>query len=164
MIFHVDLSPGNFVGFNKSMAEIAREFIVGPSAASVDDRAPILDGSQRLPAEHCETLWPSHRMQIVHELEWYRLASAIQYPATDPRCGRFAIDWKAVAQGWHPLPYLATNLPEFPTGLRLHGNSIALLMTGYPGFTDRNPDEPLPREEAGAQETPADDHDFSADH
>jgi hypothetical protein len=125
---------GSHHGLNVLTAQAARKFVVGPKRDSVEQYREALEFPPY------ETMIPqvvtSPRMQVVHELDWDRLATAIAYDSTDPRLPGFEIDWATVSASWHVLPLLPANLPEFTTGLQLRGRSIWLYMTEVPGFTD----------------------------
>jgi hypothetical protein len=134
-IDHVSLLPGNHVGLNAAISKVARQFIIGPTQDSVERHIRYM--GQGAGHTFNPQMWASHRMQIVHEFEWYRLVRALQYaPEADVR-DRFALDFTGLDGAWHPpIVLLPTNLPEFRTGLRLRGRTIELAMSEVPGFTD----------------------------
>jgi hypothetical protein len=75
------------------------------------------------------------RILVAHEFEWHRLAAALARGM--PETETFPVDFASLPQEWYvPIVILPTNLPEFPTGLRLMGNLLWLLLFGVDGFTD----------------------------
>jgi hypothetical protein len=139
LIEHVHLSPDEHVGLNNVLAAGASEFIAGEIRAAVDAYHATMQQPQ--PDQGAASLdsLPSHRMQIVHDKEWYRLASVIRLPATDERVREFKIDWEAIGKAWYPPVVLTLNRPMFGTGLRQRGRSIDLCLTEVPGYTDYSP-------------------------
>jgi Protein of unknown function (DUF4238) len=144
------MKPKTHIGLNRTVARYARDFMIGPTAQSVESY--LTDFRHPSPPD---TLTPqaatSHRMQIVHENEWDRLVCAIARDPDELRDQQFKIDWNVVASDWYTIPLSAMNLPEFNTGLRLRGRSIVLDMTEVPGFTDYKPG-PFPWEKSSTSE------------
>jgi hypothetical protein len=133
-IDHEALSRQDVWGLNGAVATAAQEFIVGSTRKALEAYAARFRDPP-MPVEMIEWIWPSHRMMLMHEWEWYRLASAIRYPAGDSRLASFDVDFEVIAADWHPTVFLGVNIPEFATGLRCRGKSIEFGMTEVPGFT-----------------------------
>jgi hypothetical protein len=139
-IDHVWLQPNNHVGLNAAMSKIAHEFLVGSTRESVERHAGYMGQDAEAGYTFNPQMWTSHRMQIVHEFEWYRLVRSLQYSPEDNIIDRFALDFAVQDADWSPpIVMVPTNLPEFQTGLRLRGRSIELAMSEVPGFTDYSP-------------------------
>lgn len=131
----VHLTRGGEAGLNESMAHAAREFVLGPTQSSVAELAPILSHKSPLSDSELMQRWPfSHRMLVVHDLEWFRIVSAVCDKDTSKH-KHFEVDAEVLAQGWVPPIHLAVNLPPFLTGLRRRQQSIYLNLSGAPGFT-----------------------------
>lgn len=135
LIERTPLKPRSHLTLNRTIARYARDFIIGSDVHTVESSLTDLQGPPPP-----ETLTPqtatSHRMQIVHENEWDRLVCAIRHYPGELKDQQFEIDWDVVTGDWYIVPLLPLNLPEFKTGLRLRGRSIALNMSEVPGFTD----------------------------
>lgn len=147
---HKQLNTNNHVGLNAAISRMAHEFIVGPTCQSVETHVSYMGQNKEANDTFTPQMLTSHRMQIVHEFEWYRLASALRYSPRADVSDRFALDFEG-AEGadddWSPpIVLLPTNLPEFKTGLRLRGRCIELAMSVVPGFTDGSP-PPFPWDE-----------------
>jgi hypothetical protein len=144
LIEREDLRPRRHATLNASLARFAREFIIGPDRGGVEAYASELEV-----AGPPTTLIPqsitSHRMQIVHEMDWDRLVCAIKHTPEDLKDIGFEIDWSAVTNDWYVPPFLPTNMPEFKGALKLRGRSISLCMGEVPGFTDHS-EGPFPWE------------------
>lgn len=134
-IDHAQLKPNNYLRFNAAVSDTAGKYLIGPTRESVERHIHYM-------GEDADTtfnpqMWTSHRMQIVHEFEWYRLVRALQYAPEEDVDDRFSLDLTSLGDGWKPPIFLVpTNLPEFTTGLKLHGRIIELAMSEVPGFTD----------------------------
>ncbi len=118
-IERVYLSGNNFNDFNRTFAETSTNFIIGPSAESVEQYKDLLTNSTgaKIPIE---MIWPDHRVMIAHEHEWYRLVGLIKKSPAEITSKDFEeINSHAVLNGWHPILALPTNLPNFPSGLGL---------------------------------------------
>jgi hypothetical protein len=155
LIERQDMRPRNHIALNASIAEFAREFIIGPNRDAVEAHARELKSSGPP-----ETLIPqsvtSHRMQIVHEMEWDRLVCAIRHTPKELKDIGFDIDWNVVASDWYVMPLVPTNMPDFQGGIQLRGKSISLYMSEVPGFTDYA-EGPFPWERPKTEVETADD-------
>jgi hypothetical protein len=138
-IEHHDLAVGDHINFNKTMAAIGSEFLVGPTEESVLSLAEQMDQPNVVSPEMVASLWPRPLMRVAHEWEWHRLVTAIQKKSSELTTHNFqAFDAKALAKGWCPMLFFPINLPDFPTGIRLLKNmTIGLAMTEVSGFTDK---------------------------
>lgn len=134
---------------NETLARRAQQFIFGPTQESVSERIRDFRADTR-DVSDTEMAWPfSARMMRVHELEWHRALAAIE---KDPQevDRTFDIDWDLIPSDM-PV-FLATNLPDFTSGLHLRGRGLHLAMSRVPGFTDVPLDAPLPWDEDGYPE------------
>lgn len=162
VIEHGTLNPDDQRKFNGAMASIAQEFLVGPTAGSVEIHRQALD-------DNCLDLdmlkgffWPNSKVLRAHEFEWHRVVTA-----TSKKSSRLTQhdlqhkDWDVIAKDWFPQPVIfPVNLRDFPSGLLLRGDKIYLAMTEVPGFTDGTKNSPYviraPKttDRAGPQEPP----------
>lgn len=134
-IDHAQLKPSNYLRLNAAMSTVAGEFLAGPTRESVEQHIHCM--GQDSGDTFNPQMWTSHRMQIVHEFEWYRLVRALRYAPEQDVDDRFALDFTNLTDDWAPpAVFLPTNLPEFVTGLKLRGRIIELAMSEVPGFTD----------------------------
>lgn len=134
-IDHVWLVPNNQFGLNAAMSKAAREFLVGPTEDSLRQHVRYM-GSQASVTFN-PMMHTSHRMQIVHEFEWYRLVRAMRFAPDESRADRFDLHFSDLGEDWSPpLVPIPVNLPEFKSGLSLRGRTITLSMSVVPGFTD----------------------------
>jgi hypothetical protein len=134
-IDHAHLKPKSYLRLNLLTSRVAREFIVGPTQQSVEQQA------NHMGQDSGKTFTPqmrtSHRMQVVHEREWYRLIGAMRYTPEQDVSDRFAFDFSALIGDWAPpIAIFPKNFQGFTTGLKLRGRVIELAMSTVPGYTD----------------------------
>lgn len=145
-MMHVDLDPGDQRNFNESVAETATQFVVGANRTDVQEVQASL-GQHPTQFDFLHAAWGEHRLLVAHEMEWYRLVSAVSREPISRSVFAWPLNFEVLASGWVPYMWLPTNLPDFASGLRSDGQSILFGLTPIPGFTDR-PGEPFPWEEA----------------
>lgn len=133
---HRTLTENDQKNFNEAMANISRGFIAGPDAASLEPHKEAL-ARKKLKAEFVEAFWPNPLIRVAHEFEWYRAVTAISKKSGNlTQAAMQDMDWDVIARDWAPMVILPTNLRDFPSGLLLQKDKIALAMTEVPGFTD----------------------------
>lgn len=137
---YTQLPLGNHVGLNRSISQSAHEFILGSTYDSVQSQAAERGKGKDTASTISPLMLTSHRMQIVHEFEWYRAVSAVKFSPGDNQISEFEIDWAEVGRDWSPATiFMSPTLPTFTTGLSLRGRTLVLGMTAVPGFTDYAP-------------------------
>lgn len=141
-IDHRTLTENDQINFNEAMANISRGFIAGPDAVSLEPHKEAL-ARKKLKAELVEAFWPNPLVRVAHEFEWYRAATAISKKSGNlTQAAMQDMDWDVIARDWAPMVILPTNLRDFPSGLLLQKDKIALAMTEVPGFTDGTANSP----------------------
>lgn len=145
------LAKNDQKNFNEAMANISDGFIAGPDAASLELHKATL-ARKELNAKLVEAFWPTPRIRIAHEFEWFRAVTAISDKSSAlTQLSLQHMDWGVIARDWAPGVILPTNLKEFPSGLLLQKDRIAFAMTEVPGFTDGTTNSPYiispPRQE-----------------
>lgn len=134
-ISHDQIGTGALRILNERMAHTARRFVAGERERTISGLAGMMREAT-CPNHVSLAVLPSHRLQTVHEAQWFRLVTAIRRSAKDPRLRGFDVDWRVVADGWHPPFFAPMNLPSYNCGLGLRGRALELGMQGVPGFTD----------------------------
>lgn len=115
---------------NNCLAHCSQEFILGGSELEVIRAASYFPDHPPTPETIFERWQASLDVRLAHEYEWHRLVTAVTKPldeldATDLQ----HYDPKIIGKGWAPPPFVAVGAPEFPTGLRLNGDSISLALS-----------------------------------
>ena len=134
-IRYLDLSPGNHLGLNESLGNIAQRFIFGPDRDLVKTYLYQSDKAPPIP-EPYQLGFISGPLAVVHEFTWHRLIGAISKDSNDEDSNKFDLDFEVLAQGWAPPIYFPTNLPEFPSCLTRRGNIIEASFFEVEGFTN----------------------------
>lgn len=132
---HRTLLAGNYAQLNEALADTADRFIFGSSRAIVERylQSPEKD---RPPLEPLSVGFITGRLAVVHEFTWHRFISAISKRPKGEESVSFDLDWPAIAAVWKPPGvFFPTNLPEFPSALRQHGNFINVDLYDVEGFT-----------------------------
>jgi hypothetical protein len=143
LIEHRKLAVNNQKDFNEALARIASDFITGPTAESIELHRDSL-GCENQSTEIIEEFRPKRLISIAHEFEWHRAVTAISHKSSKLKQSDLQnINWDIIAKGWSPYVILPTNLKEFPTGMILHKDKIALAMNEIPGFTDSTKNSPF---------------------
>lgn len=128
-IERVVLQPGEQIGFNRALANMANDFLAGPTRESVELHRDVLDGATPITPEYVGSLWPSYRVLSQHQLEWYNAVSAISKKSSElsqPDLERRIA--KEIAKDWHSVLIWPMNAPYTPTGLSLEGDQILLTL------------------------------------
>ena len=128
-------SSGN-TGLNRSIAAVARDFVVGPTIQSVTEVAHAFG---KLP-DHRPLMeaWPFTNKELrENQYHWYRLVSLTYTNEAPPRLLEdtdieTAIDWSGLAEGWMPQVVMLGNAPVRQLGLELHGRTIELTLRDSP--------------------------------
>ncbi|MGV0050907.1 DUF4238 domain-containing protein [Mycobacterium colombiense] len=136
-IEHVTLNANDQRNFNAAMANIAEEFLAGPTKDSVEIHHEALRNDCPLTPEFLGALWPNPKILRAHEFEWFRAVTAIAKKSSELKQSDLQKrDWNIIAKDWTPIVSIPTNLRDFPSGLLLRGDKIYLAMTEIPGFTE----------------------------
>lgn len=127
---------------NRLQAGRAERLIVGASSGSVAAVTEALEGPRIQAPEPLGQWGIDPWVRVVHEFEWWRLARALRRQRDD--ITDFDLDFSvAKATGWWPIPVLPVNLPEFASGLAVHGPVLALTLNDQPRSEPPDaPDEP----------------------
>ncbi len=142
LIEHRTLTENDQINFNEAMANIASGFIAGPDVASLEPHKDTL-AHEQLKAEFVEAFWPTPLIRVAHEFEWYRAVTAISKKSSSlTQAALQNLDWNVIAKDWAPGVIMPTNLKDFPSGMLLQKDMIALAMTEVPGFTDGTANSP----------------------
>lgn len=142
-IEHYTLNAGDQLNFNTAVANVAQEFLVGPTAESVETHQQALDGDCPLKPDDLGAIWPNPRVARAHEFEWHRAVTAVSKKSSElTQSDLQKKDFSVIAKDWTPPVIYPTNLRDFPSGLRIHEDKIYLAMTEVPGFTDGTKNSP----------------------
>jgi len=125
VIDYVDASPDNQIGLNHATAAIAQRFIFGPDKEALSSLLASAHAAPPAP-EPAQMGFLTGTHAVAHEFTWHRLVSAVKKPPTDSEGWDFALDWEAIAAGWHSKVFLPVNLLEFPPPLERKGNTISV--------------------------------------
>ncbi|MFG2117814.1 DUF4238 domain-containing protein [Streptomyces sp. NPDC048710] len=140
-IEHRAISDQQAHALNTAVAKRATDFIAGRTREEVEQYMPALNSPRAELLDPGQLGFPYGRLAVIHELEWYRLTSILQYSPGDSRIRDFELDWAYLASDWCPNPAIAANLHDFPTGLEYRQGVISLTIFDIDGFSiNRSPE------------------------
>ncbi|MGK3987371.1 DUF4238 domain-containing protein [Sorangium sp. So ce136] len=125
-----ELAPGEHLAFSRAIAAYARRFVFGSSQEVVERY--LSDPSETAPEvpEPWAFGFVTPRIARYHELTWHRLVGFVERARPEPGEEPFKLDWEALARGWCPPVFLATNLPEFAPALAFIGPDVVVHFFG----------------------------------
>jgi tetratricopeptide (TPR) repeat protein len=133
VIEHVTLSEGDQRNFNAAIANIAQDFLAGPTNDAVECSRAALDSDCALTPGFIGGVWPLPHIARTHEFEWYRAVTVISKKSSELAQSDFQrIAWPVVANDWSPVVANPIRSPEFLSGMELQGDKVYLSITAYP--------------------------------
>lgn len=136
VIGHGELASAQAASFNRAMARMATQYVIGPDPNVVERLAPFV--AMHPHGERLKDMWPiDGKTRRVHADDWHRLVTATARNASPASLRNLnVIDWSAIQSTWYPTYMFLVNAKPFRTGLRVIGDFIHLTLDVPEDYAD----------------------------